>query len=52
MGFLKGRKTYITAALAVIGAAAAYATGDASAAQAGQMIVTAILAACLRHGVS
>jgi VIT1/CCC1 family predicted Fe2+/Mn2+ transporter len=52
MGFLKGKKTYVTAALAVIGAVAAYSTGDATAMQAIQMGFTALLAACLRHGMS
>ena len=51
MGFLKGKKTYITALLALIGAGAAYATGDATAAQAAQMAFTALLAACLRNGI-
>jgi hypothetical protein len=51
MGFLRGKKTYVTAALAVIGAGAAYAVGDASAVQAAQMAVTALLAATLRNGM-
>ena len=51
MGFLKGKKTYVTALLAVIGAGAAYAVGDATAVQAAQMAVTALLAACLRNGM-
>ena len=51
MGFLKGKKTYVTAALAVIGAGATYAVGDATAVQAAQMAVTALLAATLRNGM-
>lgn len=51
MGFLKGKKTYITAGLAILGAGAAYATGDATGAQAAQMAITALLAATLRHGL-
>jgi len=50
-GKLKGKKTYIAAALTVIGAGASYATGDATAIQAVQMSVTAILAACLRNSM-
>lgn len=48
----KGQKTYITAALAVIGAIAAYLVGDASAIEAAQLVVTALLGAFVRHGVA
>jgi hypothetical protein len=51
MGFLKGKKTYATAGLTIIGAAAAFATGDATAIQAVQMSITALLAAFLRDGM-
>jgi len=51
MGFLKGKKTYVTAALTIVGAAAAFSTGDATAFQAVQMGVTALLAAFLRSGI-
>ena len=51
MGFLKGKKTYVTAALTIVGAAAAFATGDATAIQAVQMGVTALLAAFIRNGM-
>lgn len=51
-GLLKGKKTYIAAALTVIGAGASYLTGEATAAQAAQMAVTAVLAATLRHGMA
>lgn len=50
-GLLKGKKTYIAAALTVIGAGASYLTGEVTAAQAAQMAVTAVLAATLRHGM-
>jgi hypothetical protein len=50
-GILKGKKTYVAAALTVISAGAAYATGDATAMQAFQMATTAVLAACLRNGM-
>jgi hypothetical protein len=51
MGFLKGKKTYVTALLTVIGSVAAFATGDATAIQAVQMSVTALLAVFLRSGI-
>jgi hypothetical protein len=51
-GKFKGKKTYITAALAVIGAVAAYLTGDLNIADASQVILTAILGATIRHGVA
>jgi len=49
---LKGKKTYITAGLAVIGALAAYFTGEVDLANTAQIIVTAILAAFIRDGVT
>lgn len=51
MGTLKGKKTYVVATLAVIGAVAAYLTGEADAAQAIQTSLTAILAATVRNGI-
>jgi len=50
-GILRGKKTYITAALAVATAGASYATGDATAIQAAQMAFTAVLAMTLRKGM-
>ncbi len=47
----EGYKTYITAAVAVIGALAAYLTGDASLIQTAQLVVTAIIGATIRHGI-
>jgi len=47
-----GYKTYITAGLAVIGAIAAYLTGDATLADTAQLVVTALLAAFVRSGVA
>ena len=47
---LKGKKTYVTAAVAVITAAAAYAVGDASAVRTAQLILTALIGAFLRAG--
>jgi uncharacterized membrane-anchored protein len=49
---LAGYKTYIVAALAIIAAVGAYFTGDETAAQAIQLVITAILGATVRHGVS
>jgi hypothetical protein len=51
-GILKGKKTYVAAALTVIGAFASYAMGDLSAFQAAQLVVPAILSAALRNGMS
>jgi hypothetical protein len=47
-----GQKTYITAAVAVIGAVAAYLTGSADLMDTVQLVVTAILGATIRHGVA
>lgn len=48
---LKGKKTYITAAVAIITALATYAVGDATVAQTAQLVFTALLGAFIRHGV-
>jgi hypothetical protein len=48
----QGKKTYIVAALSVIGAIGAYLTGDATAAEAIQIAITAILGATIRSGVA
>lgn len=52
MGKLAGYKTYIVAAVAVITAVAGYLTGELSAVAAGQAVLTAVLGATIRHGVS
>ena len=49
---LAGYKTYVTAAVAVVGALAAYLTGDASLVQTAQLVVTAIIGATIRHGIA
>jgi hypothetical protein len=49
---LSGYKTYITATVAVVGAVAAYLVGDVSLADTAQIVVTALLGAFIRHGVS
>ena len=46
-----GKKTYITAALAIIAALGAYLTGDATVAQTGQLVFSALLAAFIRDGI-
>ena len=48
---LKGYKTYITAGLAIITAAATYLTGDATLGEALQIGFGAVLAAFVRNGV-
>lgn len=48
---IKGYKTYITAALAVLTAAAGFAVGDMSAAEALQLAFTGALGAFLRNGM-
>ena len=49
---LKGKKTYVTATLAVIGAVAAYLVGDIALADAAQLVLTAVLGATIRNGVA
>lgn len=51
-GQLAGKKTYITAALGVAGAVAAYLTGDASLPDAFQIGLTAVLGATIRSGIN
>lgn len=51
-GKLKGKKTYVVAALAVVGAVASYLTGDLALADAVQLAITAILGATVRAGVA
>lgn len=48
---LAGYKTYVTAGVTVIGAVAAYLTGDADLMQTAQLVVTALLAAFVRNGM-
>lgn len=52
MGKLKGLKTYIVGGIAVVGAVASYLVGDATAAQASQAILTAVLGMTLRNAIS
>jgi hypothetical protein len=48
---LRGKKTYITAAVAIMTAVGAYLAGDMDAAATAQAVLTAVLAATLRHGM-
>lgn len=50
-GIFAGKKTYIAAALGVLGIVAAYLTGDATLAQLIQGLLTAATAAGLRSAV-
>jgi hypothetical protein len=50
-GFLKGRKTYVTGALAILGTIGGYLTGDVDLVQAFSLIVPAIMGMTIRHGV-
>ena len=49
---LAGYKTYITAALAILGAVASYFMGDLALADAIQIVIPALMGAFVRHGVT
>jgi hypothetical protein len=49
---LQGKKTYFTAAAAILTALGMYAGGEATVAQVAQMVITALLAAFLRNGIA
>lgn len=51
IGKLSGKKTYVAAALGVIGALASMLTGDITAAQGIQVVFESVLAAFLRNGM-
>ena len=51
-GLLKGYKTYVTAALTVVGAVGAYLVGDATGEVTAQLVITALLAAFVRNGIA
>ena len=48
----KGYKTYITAAVAVLSAVAAYLTGDLTISAAAQLVLTAVLGATVRNAIA
>lgn len=49
---LSGYKTHITAFVAIVGAVAAYLTGETSLVDSAQLVVTALLGAFIRAGVA
>lgn len=49
---LKGKKTYAVAGLSIVGALLAVMSGQATPAEAAQLIVTAALGATLRNGIT
>lgn len=51
-GILSGYKTYVAGIIGIIGALAAYLTGEASLADAGQLLLTAVLGMTVRAGVA
>jgi len=48
---LAGKKTYVTAALAVATAIGAYLTGDATIMETAQLVFTALIGAFVRNGI-
>lgn len=51
IGALKGKKTYVAAAVGVIGALASMLTGEITAVQGVQIVFESVLAAFLRNGM-
>jgi len=51
MDYFKGKKTYVTGVVGIIGAVASYLTGDVSIADAAQLVLTAVLGMTVRHGI-
>jgi hypothetical protein len=51
-GVLQGKKTYVVAAMGILGFLASYLTGDIELATAAQGILTAILGITIRHGIN
>lgn len=51
MDKIKGYKTYIVGALGVLGAIASYLVGDVTIAEAGQLVLTAILGMTVRNAI-
>lgn len=50
-GKLAGKKTYIVAVMAILGAVSAHLTGDLAMNDMIQLIVTAVLGATVRNGI-
>ena len=51
MGSLKGYKTYLVSALAVLGAVVSYLVGDLALVDAAQLALTAVLGATVRNAI-
>lgn len=49
---IHGKKTYIVALGTILGAVGAYLTGEADIANTIQLVITAIFASTVRHGIS
>lgn len=47
-----GKKTYITAFVAIVTALGAYFVGDATVAATAQLVLTAVLGATIRNGIA
>lgn len=50
-GFLKGKKTYVTGALAILGTIGAYLVGDIGMVEGIQLIVPAVMGMTIRNGI-
>lgn len=51
-GILAGKKTYVTAVVAIISTVAAYLVGDVQLTDAAQLILTSILGITIRSGIA
>ena len=52
MKFLRGKKTFVTGGLSILGALAAYFTGEATVIDAVNIIVPSVLSMTVRHGIA
>lgn len=48
---LKGKKTYVTGIVGILGALAGYAVGDINPAETAQLVLTAVLSMTVRHSI-
>lgn len=51
-GILEGKKTYVTAGLGLVGAVAAYLTGEATGYETGKCVWACLTAIFLRNGIN
>ena len=51
-GILEGKKTYVAAVMGILGAVAAYLTGELAIADAAQLVLTAVLGMTIRKGIA